>query len=329
MNGAPRVSVIIPCFNSSPWIAETIESVLAQTFRDREVIVVDDGSTDGTGAILRRYGARIVHVSQSNCGAGAARNTGLRVARGEFIAFLDGDDKWHPDKLDAQVRVLDSHPEVGIVFTDYAPFGDPADDETGLRRGIFARIARRAVGPDVFILTADSIFPDLLEDLFPWVNTLLVRRRCLEEAGFFFDEDLLYGADFQMTVRLSAGRHRFACVDRCLAYRRERQGSLSKLGRDLGDYIASLERLPSYVPLSSRHREWVRTALARAYMSAGYEDFVQYRLEAARRRFRASVACKPSPRALLYYLSTHLPPAMLMGLRDVKQRVGAALEGRP
>ena len=106
----PRISVVIPTFNQSGYLAEALDSVLTQTFADYEIIVVDDGSTDGTASLLRTYGDRIRVISQDNRGAGAARNRGLETACGRYIAFLDHDDIWHPDKLKVQYEFMVAHP---------------------------------------------------------------------------------------------------------------------------------------------------------------------------------------------------------------------------
>ena len=113
----PRVSVIVPTYNRREWLCEAIDSILAQTYGDLEVIVIDDGSTDGTGGALReRYGDRIRYRWYGNAGVSAARNRGIELARGEFVAFLDSDDLWLEPKVEKQVHYLDEHPEVGAVF---------------------------------------------------------------------------------------------------------------------------------------------------------------------------------------------------------------------
>ena len=103
MTGRQLVSVIIPTYNSGTYVTETIDSVLNQTYPHREIIVVDDGSTDDTPEQVRRYGSAISYIRQSNSGVGAARNTGLRAASGHYLAFLDSDDLWLPEKLAVQL----------------------------------------------------------------------------------------------------------------------------------------------------------------------------------------------------------------------------------
>jgi GT2 family glycosyltransferase len=120
------VSVIIPTYNRAYILGEAIESVLQQTYRSVEVVVVDDGSTDNTQRVIEGYGPLVHYFCQSNAGVSAARNFGLRQARGEFIALLDSDDCWRPWKLEAQVHLLRRFPELGMVWTDMT-----AVDESG------------------------------------------------------------------------------------------------------------------------------------------------------------------------------------------------------
>ncbi len=121
----PLVSVIVPCFNAAPWLGEAIESVLAQTHPAIETIVVDDGSTDESVAVARRYAPRGVQVvTQPNRGASAARNHGLRLARGAFIQFFDADDVLGPEKIALQLRLLADSPEGCIAAGPWARFHD-------------------------------------------------------------------------------------------------------------------------------------------------------------------------------------------------------------
>lgn len=115
----PRVSVVIPAFNAEKYLAATIESALASTFRDLEVVVVNDGSSDGTGEVARRFGDRVRVIDQANAGMSPSRNRGIDSSDSEFIALLDSDDIWHPAKLEAQVRALEHRPEHGFSFTEF------------------------------------------------------------------------------------------------------------------------------------------------------------------------------------------------------------------
>ncbi len=115
--GSPFISVIIPTYNSASMVGEAVESVLGQTLPPGEVIVVDDGSTDGTEAVCGRFGGRVRYVRQANARASAARNHGVAISRGEWLAFLDADDLWEPDKLDLQLAGIRQHPEADFCVT--------------------------------------------------------------------------------------------------------------------------------------------------------------------------------------------------------------------
>jgi len=113
-----RVTVVTAAYNAAPYVAETIESVLAQTYTDFDYIVVDDGSSDATPDIIARYVPRIMIVRQQNAGEGAARNRGFELAAGDYVAIVDADDVWAPDKLERQVLAMDAHPDAGLCYTN-------------------------------------------------------------------------------------------------------------------------------------------------------------------------------------------------------------------
>jgi glycosyltransferase involved in cell wall biosynthesis len=111
------VSCIVPVYNGARFLAEALNSILAQTLPPAQIIVVDDGSTDGTAEVAAAFASRIEYVKQPNAGPGSARNRGIGMAGGSFLSFLDADDLWHPEKLERQLRALDSNPAAGISLT--------------------------------------------------------------------------------------------------------------------------------------------------------------------------------------------------------------------
>src|SRR5215510_949491 len=119
------ISCIIPVFNGARYLREAIESIFNQTYRPLEVIVVDDGSTDDTANIVASYGKQLIYVRQANAGPGPARNLGLSVAHGEFVAFLDADDLWHSEKLTLQMARFAARPELDLCLTHVQNFWIP------------------------------------------------------------------------------------------------------------------------------------------------------------------------------------------------------------
>jgi glycosyltransferase involved in cell wall biosynthesis len=124
----PRLSVVIPAYNAAPFIEETVRSVLQSTFVDYEVIVIDDGSTDSTAEIAHALGPRVRVISQPNAGMSASRNRGIAATDSEFIALLDSDDVWHPEKSRWQVAALDANPDHGFCFSDFDVWNGDAPD---------------------------------------------------------------------------------------------------------------------------------------------------------------------------------------------------------
>jgi glycosyltransferase involved in cell wall biosynthesis len=122
---SPLISCIVPVFNDERYLAEALDSILAQTYQNLQVIVVDDASTDQTPAVAALYGKRICYLRQEKAGAPAARNLGLRAARGDFIAFLDSDDVWHAQKLERQMARFEARPELDVSLTYLQNFWIP------------------------------------------------------------------------------------------------------------------------------------------------------------------------------------------------------------
>lgn len=186
---APFVSVVIPSYNRADLIAETLESVLQQTYRDLEIIVIDDGSTDGTRRVVEPFVRdNVRYVWQENAERAASRNHGLRLASGEFIAFLDSDDLWLPFKVARHVEILRANSRIGLVYSDFMQI---EGDGTEVR-------SRRAGGRSGRVTGA------LLRRNFIPFSTHLARTALVREIGGFCEDRQLSGAeDWEMCVRLS------------------------------------------------------------------------------------------------------------------------------
>ncbi len=197
------VAVVIPAYNAQRFIEEALESVRAQTAEPAEVIVVDDGSTDRTAAIARASGATV--LAQPNMGVAAARNTAIRSTVQPWVAFLDADDVWEPQKLEAQWAAIQACPDVGAVFTDFIEF----NVEGSLGGTFFSRKAhywamkRVAVAPGVLDCDAESLRRQFLEGNFIAPSTMLVRRDLLLQIGLF-DTTLSHLEDRDCWLRLLA-----------------------------------------------------------------------------------------------------------------------------
>jgi glycosyltransferase involved in cell wall biosynthesis len=214
-DSVPRVSVIVPTFNRAHLVCQAIDSVLAQTYREFEIVVVDDGSTDNTREVVSRYGECIRYIFQQNAGLSAARNTGIRASTGELLAFLDDDDTMSPTKLALQVAYLDERPDVGAVYCGWQVVS--ADGTTVLGE---VRPTRKG-----------EILKDLLLEayLFPPV-AIMIRRECIDRVGLF-DETLPTCEDDDLWYRIAKAGYRFGCIEQPLCQYRTTPGSL---GKDFG-----------------------------------------------------------------------------------------------
>jgi glycosyltransferase involved in cell wall biosynthesis len=221
MSNTPLVSLIIPAYNSRAYVCDAVDSCLAQTYPNCEVVVIDDGSTDGTPDLLRtRYGDRIRLIQQANRGAAGARNTGIREARGEFVQFCDSDDRLLPEKVQAGWELFQQKPEIVLVYT-FARIVLP-DDVTEVPL------------PDVELPSGD-LFCLLLCGYgnFVGTSTVMVRRQAVLDVGGF-DESLAVAEDWDLWLRL-ASRWPFAAINEPLMIYRKRPGSLQSDTVDLAE----------------------------------------------------------------------------------------------
>ena len=183
----PSVSVIIPTYNRASWLTGAIESVLEQTFSDYELLIIDDGSTDNTLEIVNPFGDRIKYFYQSNRGPSAARNLGIKNARGEFITFLDSDDRWLKNKLLAQVNLMTADPQVKICYTD----------EIWIRRGV------RVNPGKIHQKYSGWIYQRCLPLCIISPSSVMIHREVLERVGLF-DETFPVCEDYDLWLRVSS-----------------------------------------------------------------------------------------------------------------------------
>ncbi len=219
MQDAPLVSIIIPTYNSGSLVCQAIDCSLNQTYRNCEIIVVDDGSTDGTEQLLKKkYTGRITYIYQKNKGAGGARNTGIKDATGKYLQFLDADDLLHPDKISMQVKQLQGISDKALSYCDYVRCD--IDDLT---------VTHNRTSP---LLQNDSPVDDIM---MKWETELSIPMHCFlfdtaifKECGIAFDESLPSNEDWDCWMNVFALGPRVVFVDRVLAYYRIRNGSRCK-----------------------------------------------------------------------------------------------------
>lgn len=198
----PMVSVIIPTYNRAVFLLEAVESVYQQTFQDFELIVVDDGSTDETAKALKRYEDRLLYRHQDNQGVSAARNLGLQMARGKWVAFLDSDDLWLPEKLETQTGFFSQNPEAVICQTE----------EIWIRNGrrVNPQKKHRKFSGNIF---APSLLLCLVSP-----SAVMIQRDLFDQVGYF-DETLPACEDYDLWLRISSQFHVYL-IDQPLTIKR-------------------------------------------------------------------------------------------------------------
>jgi glycosyltransferase involved in cell wall biosynthesis len=307
------VSVVIPAWNAERFVEHTLRTVCAQTLAPREVIVVDDGSTDGTAALVERV-ARGVSVPttllrQANAGPGAARNRGLAAARGELVAFVDADDEWLPEKLERQVACLAANGAALLCHTDLVVI----DVE-----GAVVRRPDKQVG---------ATFEELLANNFIATSSVLVRRRALGEAPFSCRHTC--SEDYELWLRLAQGGPLCYVPERLLRYRIH-GSNLSKTGRRCYDderavllsVFAAMERAGTLDAAFRRRR------LARINFECGKTLFRDGDRRGARAELLRAFLGNPRRwRALAMAAATLAPPGALSALRLVGSRLRLAGTG--
>jgi glycosyltransferase involved in cell wall biosynthesis len=271
MKNAPLVTVIIPTYNRAHLLSRAIRSVLCQTFQEWELIIVDDGSVDNTEEIVKSFSdPRIRYIRhQANRGSSAARNTGIQMARGKYIAFLDSDDEWLPEKLEKQLNIFEnSDDEVGVVYTG-AVF---IDDENGKQR-----IKKPRAKGWIFI-------EELAFNPVGSTSRVMVKRECFDKCGGF-DEEMPCHEDWDMWIRL-AEQYKFDYVEDPLVRYFEHRGSVSAQADRL---IAGHKRLWAKYGIERRER-WIR---ALHYFKLGHRLCYYGAIDTGRKFLLKSLLIRP------------------------------------
>jgi glycosyltransferase involved in cell wall biosynthesis len=315
----PRISVVVIAYNAEPYITQTLETVVSQNYPDFEVIVVDDGSTDGTRACVERFGASVKYVHQPNSGGcSKPRNTGIAMATGDLLAFIDSDDLMVPGRLAAEAAVFEQHPEIALVFSDYQDF-----DASGLRpHGHFSvcpllvrRLRSVPVAGALVLSPLDSTEILLTENF--GSSSPMVRRAAVEVTGGY-DEGLRASEDFDFQYRIAA-RYPIAVRPQTSWHKRLHLASMSSNTPNILSFkILTRRRLLESEHVPRRRRKLKRRLAlyhaALAYYYTGRDNTLAWRYATA------SLALSPRPN-LRVFLRLMLD---FLGRRTVPEIAGAA-----
>ena len=301
----PKVSIIIPTYNCACYLGRAIDSVRAQTYKDYEILVVDDGSTDDTKNVVRQHDRHVIYLYQENRGVSAARNHAISKASGELLAYLDADDLWYPEKLERQVAFLDAHQQCGMVHSEVSVINEQ-DEILHVR---FNEETKRSV-PQGYCVQ------ELLRRSHIQTLTVVERRNCFDRVGGF-DERLPVAQDYLHWIMIAAEGQTLGYLAEPLGKYRWRTGSLmGSQTRLLEDYVKIYDILLHEKQIASRHGDEsaaiLRDCLYMVQRELAHLDRIQGRSESAKRRLANLI--KEWPRQYELYvdlLKAYLPTTFL------------------
>jgi glycosyltransferase involved in cell wall biosynthesis len=331
------VSVIIPAFKSESTIASTIESVLSQTYKYFELIVVDDGSPDNTAGVVDKYRDRLTYIRQANGGVSRARNTGIEASNGTYIAFLDSDDIWKENKLEVQMMFFQKHPEVDLIasgfrhrksnhnidnmdyknsFNIFKEYGFKLDD-------IFDKKSSLFQNNNQYIFYWGDIYPSLFLGNFILPSSVLVKKEALKEVGLF-DERYRIAEDTELFLRFSQ-KYTIGFIDNPLLYY-----TLSESGNLTGKHnIEQLIKNGIKIQIDSiinsrkhykENKSLLKNGLSMTYCRLAYFYLTEHRTFESRKYAYFSIrTCSKNKKGYLIYLLSLFPESFLRYLAEIKQ----------
>ena len=305
--GSCVISVIIPTYNSDKYISEAIHSVLRQTCTEYEIIVIDDGSTDSTRQIIENNFPQIRYFYIPNQGVSKARNYGIQRARGEFIAFLDADDLWLPEKLGKQLKLFMADQELMLAFTAHRVFNDNGFKDLNFSKN--ERLMKGDVVKNIFLYSHVT------------TSTVMVRRQVFQEIGYF-EENLKAAEDDNLWMRIAL-KFRIHLLDEVLVHYRWTENSLSRSEYNLLDGVLKNIDLieKKYPDLRKRlGRATIRRKMSNIYAYYGYYLFNIGNYAMSRRYYFRSIALYPKINRLIYCFISMFPPAIIEKTRSIKRK---------
>jgi glycosyltransferase involved in cell wall biosynthesis len=312
-----KISAVIPAYNSAAFIAEAIESIRQQTHPIDEIIIVDDGSTDNTEAIVHSTAPESIYIHQQNQGPSAARNRGIEAAGGDWIAFLDADDQWTTNKVAQQIAALENDTSLRLIA------GDMAETDTNGKLIVTSVLAKHHQHKR-FQTLAGKALPNalaaLVEKNFIPTGTVLVRRDVLIDAGCF-NPDIRFGEDLELWAKIAC-HHPITCLPEVLMQRRQHGANATQNTGPMLEDLVKVMRSISHYGSEQLTQQGTKpsTLVASALTALGYWHFCQGDYRQARKLFTASLKEHISKRTLVYAAACLLPNTVIKGVKTLKQQ---------
>ena len=273
------VSVIIPVYNSASYISTAVDSVLNQSYKNLEIIIVDDGSEDNIGEAIEKYGHKVRYICQKNEGPAAARNLGIRNAAGDLIAFLDSDDEWLPQKLELSVRYMENE-SIGMVFSSAL---------------LCSKTNDALMEYKCSMNSTSDIRRSLLRECSIILPTVVVRKAVLDNVGVF-NEDLLFGEDWELFYRI-ARKHSLKAIDIPLVRILRRKNSMTRdkkvLDRLINNTIFVINTIYSY-PENIRNYKYKNIACNKFFRELADSELFECDTCNAKKHLYEAIRYKPT-----------------------------------
>jgi glycosyltransferase involved in cell wall biosynthesis len=317
-----NISAVIPAYNCAAFIEEAIDSILRQSQPIDEIIIVDDGSTDNTEELVRSMANNtanptIVYTKQDNEGPSSARNRGIEIAKGDWIAFLDADDRWTPNKIALQMAALEKEPTLQLIagdMTETDQQGAILVESVLAKHDLLDKFQTLAGRPIPNVLTA------LLNKNFIPTGTVLVKRAVLQDVGGF-NPHIRFGEDLELWAKIAC-HHPITCLPEVLMYRRQHGGNATQSTVPmLEDLVKVMRSITVYGSEQLMQQgAYPNTLVASAFADLAYWHFSQCNYRLARKIFTLSIKEHPNKRAFFYAMICLLPTALIDRAKTLKQR---------
>ena len=314
------VSVVIGTYNHGQFIADCIKSVLNQSYKRFEIIVVDDGSTDNTSEVIKQFQGNITYIYQKNSGRAASRNAGIRQAKYDWVAFLDADDLWVQDKLEKQVAAIMSHPNIDLLVTNACWFNEKGIVKADYFQTMNLLPAQKQERIGSLVIFEERLYSLFIDENFVNLSSVLVRKECLTKEGLF-DERLPRAQDRDLWLRMS--RHcNFAAIYEILTH--SRMHTLSDGPRTIVPYLSRVTLFEKAYhengDFENKYRNQLATRVGSCHFELGHFYFFrENNYPNARKEFQLSHKFGHRPFVLyLYMMATYVPKSFIIGLRKAK-----------
>lgn len=315
------VSAIIPSYNSAVYIKDAIESILSQTYKNIEILIVDDGSIDNTRDVVvsyeKLYPGKVRYLSQKNQGPGIARNNGIANANGEYIAFLDADDMWEVDKIKVQVESLESSETMHISHTDFVYMYKGGI----IKPSEYSNKKKKNFSGDIFF--------SLFRENFIRTSTVMIKKDTFNQAGGF-DPDLFMSEDYDLWLRITKGRSVVSYIDKPLLKVRLHESHMTGDAQRTYMWVNKVieKSIASSSDMADKLKSHLPYRLAKNHYTIGYKFFCDKKMAQARSEFIKSLRYKFKLSSVAYYLATFIDPKIVNFLKSMKAVYSRARNGR-